>query len=242
MERLMLRGARRFSISATLIGLALCCFTITGCQDGPLYALKVANPYFSVKEWGEDEAIGVSDHVRRDQLIALSKTIDDLPAERQATWTNELHQLFDNDPSPEMRRLAVLTIRGVQTPQALRLIEKGLDDENVKVQMEACRSLGYQSNEEAVQLLASTVGTQSNQDVKHSAMQALASHKSQVAIDALQIALNDRNPATQLIAVESLRGSTGQDYGDDPAAWIAALSGQPPKPKPGFSDRVGELF
>jgi hypothetical protein len=214
-----------------------------GCQDGPFYALKVANPYFSIREWKRDEELGVTDHERRQQLAKLAKTIDSLPPERQQFWAGHLEQMLEHDESPEMRRLVVQAAGRMEDPAALRLIEQGLDDASVKVRMEACRSLGNKTGDEATRMLVATVGTDTNQDVKHSAMVALSHHKNQIAIDSLRIALSDRNPATRDLAMESLRGVTGKNYGDDPQVWIAALDGKSTEEAPvRFADRIRDLF
>ncbi len=92
-------------------------------------------------------------------------------------------------------------------------------------------------------LLVATLGTDTSEDVKHSAMAAMGNHKNQAAIDSLRLALPDRNPATRDLAMESLRGATGKNYGDDPEVWIAALDGTPTEEAPvRFADRVRNLF
>ncbi len=88
-----------------MVGMVSC--AMSGCQDGPLYALKAANPYYSMREWKHDEAIGVTDHERRRQLALLADTIDDLPADKQTFWAGHLEKMIENDESPEMRRLAI---------------------------------------------------------------------------------------------------------------------------------------
>ncbi len=240
----MSSNSRRWANSGGLLLGSLLCCVLCGCQDGPMYALKTVNPYYVINEWRADEAIGVSDHVRRKQLAKLAETIHTLPAERQTFWAGQLTAMLENDPSPEMRRLAVRAARKLDSASALPMIEKGLDDESMKVRMEACRSLGSRSGEEEARLLAATVGTESNVDVKQAAIKALGNHKSQIAVDSLQIALSDRNPATRSLAVDSLRGSTGKNYGDDPKVWIAALEGkQVVEESPvRFADRVRSFF
>ena len=229
---------------ATMIAVAASSVvTFCGCQDGPLYALKVANPYFTMREWKRDEELGVTDDQRRQELAKLADTIDSLPADRQKFWAGHLEQMLEHDESPEMRRLVVQAAGRLEDPAAIRLIEKGLDDASVKVRMEACRSLSKKSGEEATRLLVATIGTDTNQDVKHSAMVALSQHKNQIAVDSLRLALSDRNPATRELAMESLRSATGKNYGDDPEIWIAALDGKPTEEAPiRFADRVRDLF
>ncbi len=142
-----------------------------------------------------------------------------------------------------MRRLVVKAAGRLDDPAAIKMIETGLDDSSVKVRMEACRSLGMKSGDDAARLLVATVGTDTSEDVKHSAMAALGKHKSQIAIDSLSLALQDRNPATRELAIESLRGATGKNYGDDPQVWIAALNGTPTEEAPvRFADRVRGIF
>lgn len=234
---------RRGTLVTTIAIAASSVVTICGCQDGPLYALKVANPYFTMREWKRDEELGVTDHQRRQELAKLAETIDTLPEDRQQFWVGHLEQMLEHDESPEMRRLVVQAAGRLDGPDAIRLIEKGLDDASVKVRMEACRSLSKKSGEEATRLLVATIGTDTNQDVKHSAMVALSEHKNQIAIDSLRLALSDRNPATRELAMESLRGATGKNYGDDPEVWIAALDGKPTEEAPvRLADRVRDLF
>lgn len=228
-------------ILACLAG-AICC-ALTGCQDGPLYALKVANPYYAMNEWKEDEAFGVTDHERRVQLAELAESIDRLPMERQSFWAGHLDKMIENDDSAEMRRLAVRAAGNLGGPTSLAMIEKGLDDDSFKVRMEACSALGRQDNAEVTRMLAATVGTETNQDVKHAAMRALASQSTPGAVDSLRLALADRNPATRDLAMESLRDATGKDYGDDPEVWIAALDGKEVEERPTrFAERIRGLF
>jgi hypothetical protein len=216
---------------------------ITGCHDGPMYALKVANPYYSLHEWKKDDLYGETDHDRRNELVALSSTISSMPEERQSYWTNQFKEILENDESAEMRRLVMVSAGQLQSDEALDLIKTGLSDSSTKVRMEACRSLGETRGEVATRLLALTIGTETNQDVKNAAMVALSSHSNQIAIDSLRIALSDRNPATRDIAVQSLKEVTGKSYGDDPQVWIAALDGQPTEEQSvSIADRMMDLF
>jgi hypothetical protein len=209
-----------------------------------MYAIKAVNPYYVLGEWKQDEAIGVTDHERRAQLSSLAESIDELPVERQKYWAEHLDKILENDESPEMRRLVVRAAGRLNDPSALDLIERGLDDESMKVRMEACNSLGRRDGEESAKMLATVVGTETDQNVKHAALRGLANHKNQIAVDSLKIALADPNPATRHVAVESLKGSTSKDYGDDPKVWIAALEGKPPQEQAPtkIADRIRNLF
>ncbi|WP_145419035.1 HEAT repeat domain-containing protein [Planctomycetes bacterium K23_9] len=212
----------RTLVACVLLGVTS---VISGCHDGPLYALKHVNPYFTMKEWRADDQLGVTDHERRNQLLKLADTIDSLPANRQAYWSTHLSKMVEMDPNPEMRRLAISAAGKMRTGTAIGLIEKGLKDDSIKVRMEACRALGNRREAQAASLLASTYGSETELDVQHAALAALANHKGQVPLNSLRIALNDRNPATQSLAMQSLRGVTGKDFGQRPDAWLKAIGG-----------------
>jgi len=215
----------------------------TGCQDGPLYALKVANPYYSMKQWKEDEKYGLTDHVRRQEITKLVGSMPNLPKQRQAYWLGQLNQIMENDESPEMRRIAVMAAGQLNDPTADNIVREGLKDESVKVRLACCQTLGNRTDPEATRMLAETAGSATDQDVRQAAFAALGKHKGPVAIDALKIALEDRDPAMRGIVMSSLKTTTGKNYGNDPDVWIAAMQGKPVEEQPvRFADQVQELF
>ena len=233
----------RCTVTAFGVLFALQSILITGCQDGPMYALKVANPYYSLKEWREEKAYGTTDYDKWQELLDVSQSIGSLSASEQDRWVEQFAEILADDQSAEMRRLVLVAAGRLEGTESLELIETGLNDVSTKVRMEACRSLGIRGDKESLQLLATAFGTETNQDVKNAAVVALASFSDQVAIDSLRIALTDRNPATRSIAVQSLKASTGKNYGDQPSQWIAALDGQPAEEEPvRFADRLWDLF
>ena len=208
-----------------------------------MYAMKNVNPYYRWHEWRGDEALGITEHEGREQLAHLAENISDYDQAAQTKWLRALNHVMDTDESAEMRRLAVMAAGNVDGQSALQVLEKGMDDGSVKVRMQACRALGKQTNDENVLLLASAIGSETSTDVKHAAMRALQDQSSPKAVEALRLALSDRDPSTQNLAIASLRGATGKDYGDDPETWIAALDGQPVEERPTrFADRLRELF
>ncbi len=211
----------------------------SGCHDGPLYGLKVINPYYSLKQWREDEKYGITDHKRRAELTKLVGSMPSLPKQRQTFWLKNLEQIMEHDESPEMRRLAVMAAGQLNDSAADEIVRDGLQDESVKVRMACCQTLGNRSDEQATRMLAETAGSTTDQDVRKAAFAALGKHQGTLATDALKIALEDRDPATRDIAMKSLRTSTGKNYGDDPDVWIAALQGKEVQEQP---VRLAERF
>jgi HEAT repeat protein len=227
------------------LAMTAACVGASGCHDGPMYAMKQANPFFSMKQWKEDEEIGVTDHVRRQELAKLVDTIATLPPERQKFWGNQLQQILEHDTSGEMRRLAIASAAGLRdSEQSMDLIRTGLKDSVSKVRMESCRSLGKLSGEDASRTLVAVVGTDTDLDVRQAAVAALGNHKGSISTDTLRRTLEDRDPATRKLAISSLRQVTGRDYGEDPANWIAALDNKmqdASQPKSSIA-RLPEIF
>lgn len=215
---------------------------ITGCHDGPMYGLKAANPFYSIRQWKADEAYGPTDHVRRQELAKLAGMIDSLPAERQTYWLSHLRGVMDHDQSPEMRRLAVMAAGKSSAAEAPELVALGLKDDSLKVRLAACEMLGERRDDASARLLAEVAGSTSDPDVRNAAYAALGKHQGKVAVDALRIGLEERDPAARSLAIASLRGATGKNYGNDPQAWIAALDGQDvPEQQVQFAERVMRL-
>lgn len=209
--------------SLVFLGFSCSFLSITGCQDGPLYAIKAANPYYVMGEWKDDEELGVTDHQRREELAKLAESISNLPSDRQEFWASHLSEIMEHDQSAEMRRLAARAAGGINSSSGVELLDQALEDENSKVRMEACKSLAKKRDDESARMLAATIGTETDQDVRHAAITALSSHQSPIATESLRLALDDRNPATRSLVIASLQESTGMNHGNDPKAWIAAL-------------------
>lgn len=215
----------------------------SGCHDGPLYGLKVMNPYYSMKQWKADEAYGITDYKRRQELEKLVASISHLPKPRQAFWLGNLEQIMEHDESPEMRRLAVQAAGQLNDPTADGIVRRGLKDESVKVRMFCCQTLGNRTDPEATRMLAEAAGSSTDQDVRRSAFVALGKHKSSIATDALKIGLEDRDPATREVAMTSLKSTTGKNYGDDPEVWLAALQGKEVQEQPArIAERIENLI
>jgi hypothetical protein len=216
---------------------------VTGCHDGPLYGLKVANPFYSMHQWKQDEDIGPTDHQRLKEMRRLVAVMPSLPEDRQAAWFTHLRGIMDHDSSPEMRRLAVIAAGNTQLSGSSELIGRGLKDDSLKVRLAACHVLGERGDEASARVLAETAGSTSDADVRNAALAALGQHSGKIAVDALKLALDTRDPATRDLAIASLRGATGKDYGDDPEVWIAALDGKDvPEKQTQIADRLRELW
>jgi hypothetical protein len=225
------------------IVLACLLATATGCHDGPLYGLKVINPYYSQRQWKEDEKYGITDHQRKKELVKLVDSLPRLPAQRQEYWLKNLEQIMEHDESADMRRTAVMAAGQLNHPTADKIVQKGFEDESTKVRIACCQTLANRNDAEATRMLAQAAGSSTNQDVRKEAFVALGKHKGPLATDALRLALEDRDPATRVIAMKSLRSTTGKNYGNEPDAWIAALQGKEVEEQPiRFAERLESMI
>lgn len=217
--------------------------SVAGCHDGPLYGLKVINPYYSRRQWKEDEKYGITDHQRKQELVKLVDSLPRLPAERQEYWLKNLEQIMEHDESADMRRTAVMAAGQLNNPAADEIVRRGLNDESTKVRIACCQTLANRDDAEAIRMLAQTAGSSTDQDVRKEAFVALGNHKGPLATDALRIALEDRDPATRAIAIKSLRSTTGKNFGNDPDVWIAALQGKEVEEQPvRFAERIESMI
>lgn len=206
-----------------------------GCHDGPLFALKRINPYYTQYEWAADEALGPSDATRSAELDRVVASIESMSASEQRRWVGEMEKLVEHDASPHMRGQAVRAAGRASVPEALEVIKTGMKDDHFKVRMIACTALASRSEPEATRLLAECVSSDTSKDVRLAAIQSLGSHRGSQATDALKLALEESDLAYRHASIASLRQITGRDVGSEPEAWVALL--ETPQPASGDSGR-----
>lgn len=202
--------------------------SIAGCHDGPMYALKQVNPYFTMKEWAEDERLGPTDATRAEELKRVVAGMSRWSEADQRRWLVELERIMEHDQSPFMRGLAVQAAASSRVSEATKLLERGVRDDDFKVRMITAKALGNRPQDpEATRLLAEVVNTETNKDVRLAAIKSLGRHSGPIATEALKSAVQETELAYQHAAASSLRAITGQQYGDEPEAWVAYLENQP---------------
>ena len=63
------------------------------------YALKVTNPYYSLKEWRDEKAYGQTEYDRWQEMLSLSDSIQDLSVEDQNLWLDRFAEMLENEES-----------------------------------------------------------------------------------------------------------------------------------------------
>jgi HEAT repeat protein len=179
------------------------------------------------------------------QQFAMRSTGVDSPEQREIT--DQLARQIQVEPDPLVRQAVVGTIAEFRTPIAQQVLEAGLADQDETVRVACCQAIGRRAaagvedaGNTSLAALAGVLRSESNIDVRLAAAEALGHIKSPDAIQALIVALDDRDPALQYVGVQSMKSITGQDYGPDVQAWRTVAAGDtPPQPRtPSLAERL----
>jgi hypothetical protein len=171
------------------------------------------------------------------EQFAMRSTGVDTPEQREIT--DQLARQMQVEPDPLVREALVKAIAEFRTPQAQQVLEAGLADENKAVRIACCKALGHRAEAISVERLANALRTDEDIDVRLAAAEALGQTKTPESIQALTVALDDRDPALQYVGVQSMKSITGHDYGPDVATWrqVAAGGQPPPAQTPSVAER-----
>lgn len=165
------------------------------------------------------------------EQLAAQATGSDTPDQREVA--EQLARQIQIESDPLVRAAVVRTIAKFRTPIAQQVIEAGLADNDAVVRMTCCRALGERAETTSVARLAQSLRTDKDLDVRMAAAEALGKIKTPESMQALVVAIDDRDPAMQYVGVQSMKSVSGKDYGGDVAAWRqVAAGGSPPLPPP----------
>jgi hypothetical protein len=213
------------------LGLWLTLSVVSGCADGPFPELAAWNPYYR-QQWQQDEQRGPTFHRRMAELQDLQRRATSLGAAEQERFIGQLTDIVRNDPQPVLRIEAIKTLAKFPSPSILPGIRLATTDEDAKVRIAACKAWGRHGGPEALQTLAEVVRRDGDLDARIAATTELGRFREPAAIEALGVALSENDAALQYQAVQSLKSSTGLDYGDSVPAWRDYLAGRTPTPEP----------
>lgn len=140
-------------------------------------------------------------------------------AGRQQDSAVELARQIQTESDPLVRESIMRSIAQLQTPMAERVLTAGLKDEDSYVRQTCCRLLGKRGMPSAVAALEETLRADNNLDVRVAATKALGRLGSTDAIPAIAVALHDGDPALQYVGIQAMRLASGENMGNDVAAW-----------------------
>jgi HEAT repeat protein len=153
---------------------------------------------------------------RIDSLATRAASFNRAEADRHA---QSLADSLSSDSATPVKMAAVRCLGKLPSPAAVDVLGQALRDSDAVVRAEACRALGRIDAPAALQLLADALSQEQDVDAKLAAVRGLGHFQDPRAVQALGSALDDRDPAVQYVAMQSLKNCTGEDLGDDVRRW-----------------------
>jgi hypothetical protein len=213
---------------------------ITGCVDGPLFALKRMNPYYQ-SQWKEDEEKGAVFRQRQSEMRLIRSQIASMSPDEQERWSKIASEVFDQETSQELRREIVMAMEHSPHADAESVLIKACSDKNDKVRLAACKALANRSSETASKMLATVAQTDKTMSVRLAAIRALGTYRTDDAKSLLRRALDEKSPAIQYEATVALKTMTGRDFNGEVELWRQFLDGQPiEEPTTSFTEKIAE--
>ncbi len=172
---------------------------------------------------------------RIEKLQAVAALASSTSAADQVRTTAELAQQIQAESDPLIREEIVRAIAQFQTPLAASVVAAGLNDADSSVRIACCQAIAERGDADAVAKLGAVIGGDTDVDVRLAAAKALGNFKGPDVTAALAIGLEDQDPALQYQTVQSLRQSTGKNFGQDAKAWREFVRGGTPVPPKSIS-------
>jgi len=209
----------------------------------PFFALWVVVAAVGCQAWpfGAKERTSILTPAMR--IAAIQETgaqADGTDAAEQEQLVEQLAMQIRSETDPVVRRSIQQSVAKFRTPLAREVLLAGLNDENRDVRIVCCLSLVGQQNARVVEALGNVLESESDDDVRMAAVDALGHIQTPESIAALAAALKDRDPAMQFAGVRALKGASGQDLGNDVAVWQEYVAGPNPQivPRTSVAERV----
>ncbi len=204
-------------LSSLVLAILAAMSTAVGCAD-----TMSATRNFMVRPFRKtpEQIYGIKapkDRVNEFRKLALRAK--KLPADQQTQLVAKLAHELDTENDHWVRREIVRTIAAFPQPAAAEVVIRTLNDEQPETRRVACECLGQRGGEDAVRELTRMLGSETNEDVRMSAVAALGKAGDSKALAPLAEALADGDPAMQAEAHRALTIISGRDFGNNVQAW-----------------------
>lgn len=216
-------------------------FLVSGCAEGPLWRAGKFTPW-ATQQWAAEEQIAETLIANKRKMSESVARVAGGPTENQQEVAQQLQRVVHSDPVLLLRLHAVKLVGDLHCPAAVQTLSDASRDSNSDVRIAAVRAWEKMPAEVAVLNLQDVMGSDTDIDVRLAATRALSKFPGRQAVEALSLALDDRNPALQLRATESLQLVTGEPIGPDVGAWqsyIAQSQNQSRLPAESTLDNAG---
>lgn len=199
---------------------------IIGCA-GCTQLAEFRNPFAGPPPAYKSE-YGLSPAEKADQLRGLVIRAKTMSRPQQDATSQDLTRTLGTVQDAILRREIIRALGAFPTQHAAQGLHQAAEDEDPLVRIAAAEAWGMRHDREAESVLSSLLTTDPNVDVRQAAIRALATFGGADTLHHLSIALQDRDPAIQLAAIQALKSTTGQDLGNDVNKWIAYAKASAP--------------
>jgi len=221
-------GGRYWIVAATLLALLS-----TGCQYRTQRRVRDVWPISAIypNDPLETHPGAIPASARLAQLRQLRDEAADKSAEQQERISAQLTEWIKGEDDPIVRAQIVRTLGHYPTMLSADVLTAALRDKRKEVRVAACEAWAQRKGPAAVAHLSRALAKDDNPDVRHAATRGLGTLGDPAAVAPLAAALEDRDPALQYLAAESLKEVSGQDFGSDFRAWQQWARGETPTPR-----------
>jgi len=180
--------------------------------------------------WEEHERTSIiTPRMRIAAIQEIGVRANDADADEQQQLTEQLATQIQLEPDPLVRQAIQESIGQLQTPLARDVLIAGLQDDDLDVKLTCCQGLSQCEDPNVISALRNTLEHDEDLDARLAAIDALGQIKSPLSVAALAKAVNDRDPAIQYAGVQALKSVSGQDLGNDVAAWRQYAASEQPE-------------
>ena len=193
-------------------------YQLSGCAEGPLWRTGQYNPWVRSK-WAEEEKIAdtLFTRKRRMETVVAQATNASIDVQEEAALA--LSDIIFRDKVLLMRLHAVKLLGRLNSPTSVETLAKASKDNDKDIRLAAITAWKMVSPDAAVPQLQEIIGSDTDIDVRLAATEALGNFPGRSSVEALSLSLNDRDPALQVRAAESLQRVTGEPLGRNIVAW-----------------------
>jgi HEAT repeat protein len=188
-------------------------------RTGAVLALTAALSGCALMRAKKDRTTIITPSMRAATIRQLGEQAGDYTEAQQIALSEQLAQQIRIEPDPIVRQTIQVAISECKTPLAQAVLLAGLNDDDREVRITCCRLLGHRADPAAVAALSRIVATDPEADVRVAATDALGGIRGTGSVQGIAAALRDRDPAMQYAGVEAMKRASGQDLGNDVAAW-----------------------
>jgi len=193
-------------------------YQLSGCAEGPLWRAGQYNPWVR-SQWAEEEKIAdtLFTRKRRMENVVAQATNGSIDVQEEAALA--LSDIIFRDKVLLMRLHAVKLLGRLNSPTSIETLAKASKDNDKDIRLAAITAWKMVSPDSAVPQLQEIIGSDTDIDVRLAATEALGNFPGRSSVEALALSLNDRDPALQVRAAESLQRVTGEPLGRNIVAW-----------------------